>query len=87
MLKKHSKPKIYKEIFTFSYPKNLGKMITHLDYGEVYSCSYYENLELDRKFPKMQFVVIDDEKVIFVSSSYQPNLCSIKKQTNYKYIL
>lgn len=70
---------IYKEIFTFSYPKNWGKLLDHISYGDSYSCSYYDNKD-DKKFPKLQFVVIDDKEVIFVSSAYKPNLCSIKNK-------
>lgn len=71
---------MYKEIFTFSYPKNLGKMLEHLNYGDDYSCSFYDNKEPNIKFPKLQFVIIDDYEVIFVSSAYKPNLCSIKNR-------
>lgn len=76
--KKTTKPRIYKEIFTFSYPQNIGKMFNHITYGDVYCCSYYENKDSNTRFPKLQFVVIDDREVIFVSSAYKPNLCSIK---------
>lgn len=76
--KKTTKPRIYKEIFTFSYPQNIKKMLNHITYGDVYCCSYYENKDPNAKFPKLQFVVIDDKEVIFVSSAYTPNLCSIK---------
>lgn len=67
----------YREIFTFSYPNNFGKMKTHLQYGENYSCKYYDTV-VNPKFPKLQFVIIDDIEVIFVSSAYRPNFCSIK---------
>lgn len=76
--KKAAKPRIYREIFTFSYPRNIGKMLTHITYGDAYCCSYYDNKRPNTKFPKLQFVVIDDKEVIFVSSAYKPNLCSIK---------
>lgn len=76
--KKTTKPRIYMEIFTFLYPQNIGKMLNHITYGDVYCCSYYENKDPNTKFPKLQFVVIDDKEVIFVSSAYKPNLCSIK---------
>lgn len=33
---------------------------------------------INTRFPKLQFVVIDDREVVFVSSAYKPNLCSIK---------
>lgn len=74
-----SKPHIYREIFTFSYPKNLGKMLTHISYGDAYSCSYYDNKD-NQRFPKLQFVIVDDKEVIFVSSAYKPNLCAIKNE-------
>ncbi len=75
--KKANKPRIYKEIFTFSYSNNIAKMLNHITYGDNYCCSYYENQNPETKFPKLQFVVIDDKEVIFVSSAYKPNLCSI----------
>lgn len=76
--KRTTKPRIYKEIYTFSYPQHIGKMLNHITYGDVYCCSYYENKDPNTKFPKIQFVVIDDKEVIFASSAYSPNLCSIK---------
>lgn len=76
--KKSTKPRIYKEIFTFSYSQNVDKMLAHISYGDTYCCAYYDNLEGNAKFPKLQFVVIDDQEVIFVSSAYKPNLCAIK---------
>lgn len=68
---------LYREIFTFSYPNNYGKMKRHTSYGDSYSCSYFDNIT-NKKFPKIQFVIIDDEEVIFVSSAYRPYLCAIK---------
>jgi hypothetical protein len=69
--------KVYKEVFTFSHSRNFQKMEAHIAYGDKYSCSYYDNL-LKPKFPKLQFVIIDDEEVVFVSSAYRPNFCAIK---------
>ena len=69
--------KIYKEVFTFSHSRNFQKMEAHIAYGDKYSCSYYDNLTKP-KFPKLQFVIIDDEEVIFVSAAYKPNFCAIK---------
>lgn len=69
--------KVYREIFTFSHTRNFQKMEAHITYGEKYSCSYYDNL-YKTKFPKLQFVIIDDEEVVFVSSAYRPNFCAIK---------
>ncbi len=68
--------KIYREIFTFSYSKNFQKMLTHMTYGNNYNCAYYDNIK-HPKFPKIQFVIIDDEEVIFVSSAYRPHFCAI----------
>ena len=72
-----NKSKVYREIFTFSYQKNFQKMLTHITYGDKYSCSYYDNIKHPR-FPKLQFVIIDDEEVIFVSSAYRPHFCAIR---------
>lgn len=73
------KKSVYEEIFTFpkSNKRNLQKMKSHVNYGDIYSCYYYETLE-ELKFPKLQFVIIDDEEVIFVSSEYKENFCAIK---------
>jgi hypothetical protein len=70
---------IYEEIFTFpsTNRKNLQKMKSHILNGDIYSCYYYETLE-ELKFPKLQFVIIDDEEIIFVSSEYKENFCAIK---------
>ena len=68
----------YKEIFTFSYERNIDKMLDHINYGSVYSCRYFDNKEEKTKFPKIQFVIIDEEEIIFVSSSYAPHLYSLK---------
>lgn len=75
---KRGHKKLYKEIFTFSYPTNIGKMKDHIQYGEIYQCAFYENLDSNDRFPKLQYVVIDEKEVIFVSSSYIPNLCAIR---------
>lgn len=69
--------KVYREIFTFSNNRNVQKMDVHITYGDKYSCSYYDNIT-NPKFPKLQFVIIDDEEVIFVSSAYRPNFCAIR---------
>ena len=74
---------IYQEIFTFpkSNHVNLGKLQEHLTYGTVYSCSFYDYSDPDiesGKFPKIQFVIIDDEEVIFVSSEYNGHHCAVK---------
>ncbi|MBK8244323.1 MAG: hypothetical protein IPK88_12920 [Saprospiraceae bacterium] len=70
---------IYEEIFTFppSNRRNLQKMKSHIKNGDVYSCYYYETLE-ELRFPKLQFVIIDTEEIIFVSSEYKENFCAVK---------
>jgi len=68
--------RIYREIFTFTYPANIQKMKIHISYGNSYSCAYFENLTTP-KFPKMQFVIIDNKEIIFASSAYEPHLYSI----------
>ena len=73
---------IYEEIFTFpeTNKENLEKMKKRIEYGEFYSCYYYEtnNLKPILKFPKLQFVIVDNEEVIFASSEYNGDLCAIK---------
>ncbi len=70
---------IYEEIFTFPETNslNLIKMKRHCTFGDIYTCSYFETRNTP-KFPKIQFVIIDEEEVIFVSSEYKENFCSIK---------
>lgn len=53
-------------------------MLDYIQYGPIYSCRYFENKDVKTRFPKLQFVTIDNEEVIFASSSYTPNLYSIK---------
>jgi hypothetical protein len=70
----------YQEIFTFSYERNLPKLMTHKNYGNNYSCAYYDNLEPLKKFPKLQFVIVDEKEVIFVSSTYGHSLCATRDE-------
>ncbi|MDR1761520.1 MAG: hypothetical protein LBR55_03620 [Bacteroidales bacterium] len=70
----------YQEIFTFSDNRNYPKLKTHINYGDNYSCSYYDNLEPLKKFPKIQFVIIDEKEVIFVSSAYGHSLCATRDE-------
>ena len=77
---KKATPRAYKELFTFSYPANVAKLKDHMTCGPNYSCGYFENTDAKSRFPKLQFVAIDDEEIIFVSSAYVPNLCAIKNR-------
>lgn len=69
----------YVEIFTFpdTNKKNLQKMKNHVKNGDIYSCSFYDTIK-ELKFPKLQFVIIDNIEVVFVSSEYVGNFCAIK---------
>ena len=71
---KNKKSEFYREIFIFHYPLKVSIMKSRL-YYEKYFCKYYED---DNVFPKIQFVIIDDEEVIFISSLYQGNLCAVR---------
>lgn len=69
------KNRIYKEIFSFHSQANKRKLITHINFGENYQCAYFDTSTY--KFPKMQFVIIDDKEVVFASRFYQKH-CIIK---------
>ena len=69
------KNKIYKEIFSFHSTANKRKLLTHICFGENYQCAYFDTSSY--KFPKMQFVIIDDKEVVFASRFYQKH-CIIK---------
>jgi len=69
---------IYQEIFTFSDSRSLPKLKRHLKYGDNYNSAYYNNLNNAPLFPKMNFVIIDEEEVIFVSSAYGNSMCAIR---------
>jgi hypothetical protein len=65
----------YREIFVFHNLHKVNIMNERLKYNK-YSCKYYKN---DIQFPKMQFVIIDNEEVIFLSTIYKDGaLCAIK---------
>jgi len=80
--KKNKEPIAYKEIFTFQNESRMNALKEHITFGEKYYCSYYdtkdENNNEKERFPKLQFVIIDEKEVIFVSSLYEPYLCAIQ---------
>ncbi|MDR2147653.1 MAG: hypothetical protein LBE91_14465 [Tannerella sp.] len=82
--KKDKEPIAYKEIFTFPYKSRIDALKEHIAFGENYHCAYYdtkdENNNEKERFPKLQFVIIDEKEVIFVSSLYAPNLCAIQDE-------
>ena len=53
-------------------------MLEHLSYNSNYSCRYFDNKEEKIKFSKIQFVIIDKEEAIVVSSSYASYPYSLK---------
>jgi hypothetical protein len=71
---------LYRELFTFSFSKRLDIMKERLKLGENYQCRYYDNfdLEINKRFPKLQFRIIDDKEVIFASRKYSWAICAIK---------
>ena len=58
----------YREIFTMHSQSNKNKMLKHIRYGKNYKCSYFDNSKY--KFPKIQFVILDDKEVVFASRFY-----------------
>lgn len=69
-----SKRIMYREIFVFSDPRRVEKALRRIEENRAgYSCRYFKSLD---KIPRLQFVIIDGDEVIFASSSY-PKLCAI----------
>lgn len=65
---------MYREIFVFSDERRKEKLERRLkDNKSGYSCRYFEG---DFSIPRLQFVLIDKEEIIFASSFY-PKLCAI----------
>ena len=65
----------YREVFVFSDVRRKEKLQARLKENKSgYSCRYYDE---NSKIPRLQFVLIDEEEIIFASSSY-PVLCAIK---------
>lgn len=57
----------YREVFIFNKPERVGKLRRRLGQNlEGYSCAYYEHWTV----PLLQFMLIDDEEVIFLSDQY-----------------
>lgn len=75
------KNKVYKELFTFSFPKWYDFMKDRVERcGTNYECRYYNNFKkpVNKRFPKLQFRIIDNEEVVFSSRGYGSHLCAIK---------
>jgi hypothetical protein len=66
----------YREIFIFSDVRRIDKLKRRLaENTPGYSCRYFGTTD---KIPRLQFVIIDREEIVFASSSY-PTLCSIRQ--------
>ena len=64
----------YREIFIFNKQSRLEKLKRRLKENKPgYACAYYQ----DTKVPRMQFMIIDEEEVIFASSGL-PIRCALK---------
>lgn len=65
----------YREIFIFSDERRKEKLQRRIKENiPGYSCRYFNK---SSSIPRLQFVIIDREEIVFASSSY-PTLCSIK---------
>jgi hypothetical protein len=65
----------YREIFVLSDERRKEKLKRRIEENHPgYSCRYYD---VSSNIPRLQFVIIDKEEIVFASSSY-PTLCAIK---------
>lgn len=77
-IKNASKQISYREIFIFSHASRIMKLKEHYEKintkneSSGYSCAYYE----DTNFPRLQFLLIDENEVIFTSGQYLK--CAVK---------
>lgn len=68
---------VYREIFVFSDARRVEKLKRRIrENASGYSCRYFD---MGSPIPRLQFVLIDGEEVVFASSSY-PRLCAIRHQ-------
>jgi hypothetical protein len=66
----------YREVFVFSDERRKEKLRRRIEEDSPgYSCRYYDSTSL---IPRLQFVIIDREEVVFASSAY-PTLCAIRQ--------
>ena len=66
----------YREIFVFSDPRRVARLEKRLSKRRKgYSCSYFR---AEDSIPRLQFVLIDDEEVVFFASAADSLLCSVR---------
>jgi len=76
-IKKRSEEIAYREVFIFNDVRRYDKLKIHLKANKVgYQARYFP---MGTGIPRIQFVVIDKEEVIFASSSY-PRMCALKHE-------
>jgi predicted protein tyrosine phosphatase len=67
----------YREIFVFSERRRREKLLRRLKANKPgYLCRYFD-IPHEFEIPRLQFMLIDGEEIIFASSSY-PKLCAIR---------
>lgn len=66
----------YREVFVFSDPRRVEKLQRRIEEDlPGYSCRYFQP---SSPIPRLQFIMIDREEIVFASSSY-PKLCAIRQ--------
>ena len=71
-----ARDKEYKEIFIFNYSDRYEKLKRRLSEKSLgYSCAYY----LPTHIPLLQFVIMDEEEVLFISNIY-PVKCAVRSK-------
>lgn len=72
----HSKSLVYKEIWMFNDERRVDKLNKRLrENKEGYSCRYFKE---DSNIPRLQFVIIDNEEVLFFATNSNSLQCAIK---------
>ncbi|MEZ8797275.1 hypothetical protein OA7_0008760 [Vibrio cyclitrophicus 1F53] len=75
----------YREVYTFGDKRRVDKLRRRIDENtDGYSCSYFkenlEDIELNIYIPRMQYVIVDKEKIFFFAISPESPLCSFKSK-------
>jgi hypothetical protein len=66
----------YREIFVFSDSRRIEKLERRLrENKDGYSCAYFRD---DSRIPRLQFVILDEEEILFFAISPHSQLCAIR---------